>query len=123
MTGTLLTLDNDTGIIHDANGIASNSVGIVPLRKGIAGNTARVMLTPAQMRAARALLRWSQAELARRCGGVGQLATIKRYESERSDAKGSTLHAWRRTLSKAGVEFIDGDEQRGPGVRLREPQR
>jgi hypothetical protein len=28
-----------------------------------------------------------------------------------------------RTLKKAGVEFLDGGREHGPGVRLREPQR
>jgi transcriptional regulator with XRE-family HTH domain len=80
------------------------------------------MLTPAQLRAARALLGWSQEDLADRCGGAATSATIKRFETGKSDPKQSTLIAWRRALSKAGVVFIDSDEQ-GPGVRLREPQR
>jgi ribosome-binding protein aMBF1 (putative translation factor) len=109
--------------MNDTYGIVNNCLGVVLLRRSIARNTKRVMLTPAQLRAARALLGWSQAELVERCGGIGQLATIKRFETGKSDPKQSTLIAWRRALSKAGVEFIDGDDQRGPGVRLRDPQR
>jgi predicted transcriptional regulator len=80
------------------------------------------MLTPAQMRAARGLLGWSQNDLAGKCAGVGSLATIKRFEAGKSDPKASTLLAWERALKKAGVDFIEGDEAKGPGVRLREPQ-
>jgi transcriptional regulator with XRE-family HTH domain len=61
------------------------------------------MLTPAQLRAARALLGWSQEDLAEKCGGVSHLSTIKRFESGKSDRKQSTLLAWRKALSKAGV--------------------
>jgi transcriptional regulator with XRE-family HTH domain len=49
--------------------------------------------------------------------------TIKAYESGTSDPKKSTELALMRALRKAGVEFIDGDDAKGPGVRLREPQR
>ena len=119
-----LKLDNSGGIVHDANSIVNNPLGLASLMGSSARRTARVMLTPAQMRAARALLGWSQADLAGKCGGVGGLATIKRYEAGKSDAKGSTLLAWRRALSRAGVEFIDdGADGKGPGVRLMEPQR
>jgi hypothetical protein len=34
-----------------------------------------------------------------------------------------TVRALRRTLERAGVVFIDGDEHAGPGVRLKEPVR
>jgi transcriptional regulator with XRE-family HTH domain len=93
------------------------------LMAGGVGTTARVMLTPAQLRAARALLRWSQQTLASKCGGTPDLATLKRFEAEKSDPKQSTLLVWRKVLSKAGVVFIDPTETEGPGVRLREPQR
>lgn len=83
--------------------------------------TARVMLTPAQLRAARALLNWSQAEFAKRCGGATDPSTIKRYEAEKSDPKQSTLLVWEKTLRKAGVVLIEGTETDGPGVRFREP--
>jgi transcriptional regulator with XRE-family HTH domain len=81
------------------------------------------MLTPAQLRAARALLGWSQEMLAAELGGERHLSTIKRFESGKSDPKQSTLIAWRNVLSRAGVEFIDGTRTHGPGVMLREPQR
>jgi transcriptional regulator with XRE-family HTH domain len=85
--------------------------------------TARVMLTPAQLRAARALLGWSQAEFAKKCGGETDLSTIKRYEAERSDPKQSTLLVWEKTLRKAGVVLIEASDTEGAGLRWREPQR
>jgi transcriptional regulator with XRE-family HTH domain len=85
-------------------------------------NTARGMLTPAQLRAARALLGWSQDILAKKCGGEPDLSTLKRFEAGKSDPKQSTLLAWKRALARAGVEFTDGGKDHGPGVRFRDPQ-
>jgi hypothetical protein len=79
-------------------------------------------LNSAQIRAARALLRWSAADLAREAA-LG-LATIKRAEladGETSMTMANDL-AVRRTLEAAGVEFID-ENGGGPGVRLRQRQR
>ncbi|WP_228536318.1 helix-turn-helix domain-containing protein [Noviherbaspirillum malthae] len=76
------------------------------------------MITSAQIRAARALLRWSADELAQKAG-VG-IATVKRFELMDNVPEGrtSTLQAIQRTLELAGVEFI-GTPDDGPGVRLR----
>jgi transcriptional regulator with XRE-family HTH domain len=76
-------------------------------------------LTSAQIRAARALIRWSALELAER-SGVG-VTTIRRAELTESQTKLTRVNdqAIRRTLEEAGVEFIDA-EGSGPGVRLRE---
>ena len=69
-----------------------------------------------QIKAARALLGWSQDDLAAR-SGVSQ-PTIKRLEAEGGELGGraETGEKIRRALQKAGIEFINGD---GPGVRLR----
>ena len=80
-------------------------------------NMKRKPLNSAQIRAARALLRWSAAELAREAA-LG-LATIKRAEladGETSMTMANDL-AVRRALEAAGVEFIDANGG-GPGVRL-----
>ena len=76
-------------------------------------------LTSAQIRAARALIRWSALELAER-SGVG-VTTIRRAELTASETKLTRVNdqAIRRTLEAAGVEFIDA-EGGGPGVRLRQ---
>jgi transcriptional regulator with XRE-family HTH domain len=75
------------------------------------------MLTPAQLRAARGLLGWTQAELAK-ASGVHR-NSINTFEKESSDPKRSTLLALERALAKAGVVFIDADKEGGPGLRLR----
>jgi hypothetical protein len=79
-------------------------------------------ITSDQIRAGRALIRWSAADLAREAK-LG-LATIRRAEI----AEGATsltianADAVKRALEAAGVEFID-ENGGGPGVRLRERQR
>jgi len=75
-------------------------------------------LTSAQIRAARALIRWSAQELAN-ASSVG-VTTIRRAELTESETKLTRANdqAIRRALEAAGVEFIDA-EGGGPGVRLR----
>jgi hypothetical protein len=75
-------------------------------------------LSSAQIRAARALLKWSVADLARH-SSLG-LNTIKRAEVAESGTSLTTANdlAIRRALEAAGVEFID-ENGGGPGVRLR----
>ena len=75
-------------------------------------------LISAQIRAARALVRWSAEDLARN-SSVG-VTTIRRAEltgDETSMTAANDL-AVRRALEAAGVEFID-ENGGGPGVRLR----
>jgi transcriptional regulator with XRE-family HTH domain len=79
-------------------------------------------LRGAQIRAARALLNWSAAELAQQSSlGVN---TIRRAEGMDESTSLTTANelAIRRTLETAGVEFID-ENGGGPGVRLRKRQR
>ncbi len=75
-------------------------------------------ITSAQIRAARALLRWSSQELSE-ASGIGT-ATIKRMEVMDGVPAGNvrTLYAIQIALEKAGVEFI-GSPVDAPGVRLR----
>ena len=79
------------------------------------------LITGAQLRAARALLRWSAEELATRTKlGV---ATIRRAEAH--DAPLTTTaansNAIRAALEHAGIEFIP-DNGGGAGVRLKARQ-
>ena len=76
-------------------------------------------LTSAQIRAARALIRWSAEDLARE-SALG-VATIRRAELRDNETKLTAANdlAIRRALEAAGVEFIDGSEKEGPGVRLK----
>jgi predicted transcriptional regulator len=73
-------------------------------------------ITSEHIRAARALLRWEQRDLAQ-ASGVS-LPTIKRLEVIPGilAAHSSTITALRDALESAGIEFINGD---APGVRLR----
>ena len=45
--------------------------------------------------------------------------TEQAFQSRGSDPKLSARNKWYRALEGAGVEFIDEDAERGPGVRLR----
>ncbi len=69
-------------------------------------------ISPAQCRAARALLNWTQETLAVRTGVA--LKTIRAFENERTKPLGVTRAAIKQALEKAGIEFFDGD-----GLRLK----
>jgi hypothetical protein len=78
-------------------------------------------LTSAQIRAARALLRWSAEHLARQ--SLLSVATIRRAELTEGETSMTAVNdlAVRRALEAAGVEFID-ENGGGPGARLRKRQ-
>ena len=71
------------------------------------------MLTPAQCRAARGLLDWTQQELAD-AARIG-VATVRLFEGEAAELRQATLAVLRQAFELAGVEFTNGDQ---PGVRL-----
>lgn len=84
-------------------------------------------MTPAQARAARALLKWGVRDTAERAGVTPN--TVSRFEQDegepgrepRRGPKGpreETREAIRRVYETAGVIFIDQNGE-GPGVRLR----
>jgi transcriptional regulator with XRE-family HTH domain len=78
------------------------------------------MLIPAQIRAARALLRWSAEHLAKQSAlGVTTIRRAEIADSATSMTVSNDL-AVRRALEAAGVEFID-ENGGGAGVRLRKP--
>jgi transcriptional regulator with XRE-family HTH domain len=70
----------------------------------------------AQCRAARALLKWTQNDLATKSGASD--ATIRNFENERSIPQIGTRFLLQKTLEEAGVEFI-AENGGGAGVRLR----
>jgi transcriptional regulator with XRE-family HTH domain len=76
------------------------------------------MLQTAQIRAARALLGWNQAELAR--NARISIATIRRIEGQEGSVGGyvSTLVRIQGAFEQAGIRFLDNDTGGGIGVRL-----
>jgi transcriptional regulator with XRE-family HTH domain len=78
------------------------------------------MVTAAQIRAARALLGWSQLQLSDKA--IVSVNAINRLERELVDSKMSTLSAVEKALQRAGVEFIPAAEK-GEGVRFAHPDR
>jgi transcriptional regulator with XRE-family HTH domain len=78
------------------------------------------MVTPAQCRAARGLLDWSQQDLAVHAG-LG-IVTVRQVEAGVTEPRRATLVVWRQAFERAGVDFID-ENGGGPGVRLRKRQR
>ena len=76
------------------------------------------MISTEQIRAARALLRWTAQNLAD-ASGIG-VATIRRMELMDGVPSGQvrTIEALRVALEVAGVEFV-GSPSDAPGVRLR----
>jgi transcriptional regulator with XRE-family HTH domain len=69
-----------------------------------------------QLRAARGLIGWAQADLAK-AAKVGR-ATIADFESGKRDPYDRTLDVLQRTLESAGVIFVEENGE-GPGVRLK----
>jgi predicted transcriptional regulator len=74
------------------------------------------MVTPREVRAARAFLDLTRQQLADRAGLA--LNTVIRLEQGIVDSRGSTLIAVRRALEAAGIEFLStrSDDE---GVRFR----
>jgi transcriptional regulator with XRE-family HTH domain len=75
------------------------------------------MLTPAQLRAARALVDWSRDELAE-ASKVGH-NTIKDFERKGSDIRQSTVQKLTAAFAKEGIEFTPESDVAGAGVRFK----
>ena len=77
------------------------------------------MISSKQIRAAKAMLKWSGENLAKKSGV--SLSTIRRIESSEGVPEGQnmkTVVAIKTALEKAGIEFIGTPDDK-PGVRLR----
>jgi predicted transcriptional regulator len=75
------------------------------------------VITPTQIRAARALLGWTQKDLSTR-SGLSEMA-IKNLERQQSDPRSSTLGAIVRAFDDAGVVFLQPGDMRGGGAGVR----
>jgi hypothetical protein len=106
--------------MYNSSGL-SCTIWVIIAHVGLIVNMKIHPLTGGQIRAARALLKWSAADLARHCTlGVN---TIRRAEvGEVTSLTAANDTAIRRTFEAAGVEFID-ENGGGPGVRLRKRHR
>ena len=75
-------------------------------------------MIPAQIRAARALLEWTQPQLAE-AAGVSP-STLRDFESGKRIPIANNLSAIRTALETAGIAFLNaGDVATGPGVCLK----
>lgn len=72
------------------------------------------MINTAQIRAARGLLKWTQATLAHRA--ALSAVTLNMIENEAVRPRDTTLAAIRRALEAGGVQFLD---ENGAGVGVR----
>jgi len=79
------------------------------------------LITIEQLRAARALLGWSQTDLARHAGL--SVPTVKRLEGGFGpNVSDDARIKMQKTLERAGINFID-ENGGGPGLRLSKRQR
>jgi transcriptional regulator with XRE-family HTH domain len=74
------------------------------------------IVLPSQVRAARALIDWSQETLAK-SSNIG-LSTVKDFETGRRDMAFEQVKAIQASLAAAGVELLPLSAAGGPGVRL-----
>ena len=79
------------------------------------------MIVAKQVKAARVMIDFSQDDLAHAAGL--SIPTIQRMETSKGPVRGHAVNVWKlqKALEDAGIEFIDADKDRGPGVRLRRP--
>ena len=77
------------------------------------------MLSSEQCRAARALLDWTQEELAERAG-VSR-STVRGFENGQHEPHRASAAMIRAALEQAGVVLIEADDQ-GEGVRFHSPR-
>lgn len=77
-------------------------------------------MTPAQCRAARALINWTQPKLSE-ASGLG-LSTVVDFEKERRKVSSEAENAMQAALEGAGVIFV-AENGEGAGVRLKKSTR
>lgn len=77
-----------------------------------------IMINADQIRAARALLKWTQSKLAKESGV--SVAALKKIQGG-ANTRTVTLKAIQTALEKGGVIFLEAGARRdgGPGVRLK----
>lgn len=73
-------------------------------------------MTPAQCRAARGLIDWTQTRLAETAGV--SLSTVRDFETGKRKPLAANIEAMRSAIEAAGVTLLDQDRRGGIGVRL-----
>ena len=76
----------------------------------------RRMISARQIKAARALLGWTQQELADRA--IVSANALKRLETGKTDPRLTTVTAVKSALEAGGIEFLLAAGGKGEGVRL-----
>ncbi|OYY17205.1 MULTISPECIES: hypothetical protein [unclassified Polynucleobacter] len=77
------------------------------------------MITGAQVRAAKSLIRWSGSDLADRARvSLSSIRRIEACDGVPDSASVKVLHSIQQAFEDAGIEFI-GTPEDGPGVRLK----
>lgn len=77
------------------------------------------MITGAQVRAAKALIKWSGADLAENANvSISSIRRIEAVDGVPNSTSVKVLSAIQKTLEIAGVEFVGSPDER-PGVRFR----
>jgi len=79
------------------------------------------MISAHQIRAARALLGWSQQELADKA--IVSVNAIRRLEGAQVEPRMSTVAAVKAALENVGIEFQFPDAMKGGGIRFRAAKR
>ena len=105
---------------RDMEGECSKSTKLGHLELSSAMFHITVMLSSEQCRAARALLNWTQEDLAVRAG-VSR-STVCGFERGEHELQRASAAMIRMTLEQAGVILIETDEQ-GAGAWLQSPHR
>ncbi len=76
------------------------------------------MITGAQVRAAKALIKWSGSDLAEKANvSLSSIRRIEAADGVPDSTSVKVLNAIQMALEAAGIEFI-GTPDNGPGVRL-----
>ena len=74
------------------------------------------MITSRQCRAARALLGWTQAQLAEEAA-IG-IDVVRRFERSESDTRSSGLIAIEKAVRRSGIKLLQAENGEGEGVRF-----
>jgi DNA-binding transcriptional regulator YiaG len=78
-------------------------------------------MNPAQCRAARGWLQWTQAELARRAN-VSE-GTVRSFESGQKKPLPNNVAAMRRAVEEAGISLLFDQDGTGTGIVVAETHR